>query len=224
MKQLAHTAGSRGVPTSEAGSSRIHHAALPQRSLLVASTMWASGDSQRLLSRPAKVWGHSCFLSVLGKQCLIFPKGVFLANRRKTKPIFHKHIAAQEILESRPAQLTLTHFQPSSVFLTQILESQAQNLLLTPSCLDWVLNKHALSLNQKFKFELSLSPLPGLVGVLMFFWTSFLKPSWEETWMKEGFGDKRSGFKLPVIADSPYDLIQVAYLLLNHQFLPSKMR
>ena len=169
MKQLAHTAGSRGVPTSEAGSSRIHHAALPQRSLLVASTMWASGDSQRLLSRPAKGWGHSCFLSVLGKQCLIFPKGVFLANRRKTKPIFHKHIAAQEILESRPAQLTLTHFQPSSVFLTQILESQAQNLLLTPSCLDWVPNKHALSLNQKFKFELSLSPLPGLVGVLMFF-------------------------------------------------------
>lgn len=35
--------------------------------------------------------------------------------------------------------------------------------------------------------------------------------------MKEGFGDKRSGFKLSVIADSPYDLIQVAYFLLNHQ-------
>ena len=42
--------------------------------------------------------------------------------------------------------------------------------------------------------------------------------------MKEGFGDKRSGLKLLVIADSPYDLTQVAYLLLNHQFLPSKMR
>lgn len=89
--------------------------------------------------------GILSFLPVLGKQHLTFPKGVFLANWEKTKPIFHKHIEAWEIRNSRSAQLSLTHFQPSVVSLAQTLENQPQNLLLTLFWLNWVLNKHALS-------------------------------------------------------------------------------
>lgn len=223
MKQLAHIAGSRGVSTREAGSSRIHHTAVPPTlpiGCLCRVNPQASGDSQRRLSRPAEVWGHSCFLPVLGKQCLIFPKGNFLANRRKTKPIFYKHIAAQEILESRPAQLTLTHFQPSSVLPAQILENHSQNLLLTPSCLDWVLNKHALSLNQKLNWVCPhFLAWKGPDVFLNIIFQAFLGGDVDER------GLWRQEVRVQVASYCwqsiwPY----LSCLSLNHQFLPSKIR